>query len=135
MLPFKSFYILFNSFRYSFAYRRPSYSSFSPRRLFLSHFIQSNGNSLNHVFRATTPLDNDLHIVTSSLYERDQFNRQFCIPDNSSTFFCRPYAKPFVEIGYIISSIFSVVFVLFELLRADSYVGRLFLMNVMILIQ
>lgn len=132
VLPFKVLYILLSSVFYSYAYRSPSYSSFVPRRLFLSHFIQSNDNSLNHVFRAIRPSDFDLHIVTSSLYERNQFNRQFFIPDNSSTFFCRPYAKPFVELGYILSSVSSVVIVLYELFRADSFVKRLFWMNVII---
>ena len=132
VLPFKALYILLNSIYYSFAYRPPSYSSFVPRRLFLSHFMESNNNSLNHVFRAVNPSEFDLHVVTSSLYTKDQFNRQFFIPDNSSTVFCRPYAKPLVEIGYIISSVFSVFVVFKDLLRTDSYVNRLFLMNVIV---
>ena len=132
ILPFKSLYILFNSVCFSFAYRRPSYSSFAPQRVFLSHFNRSNDNLLNHVFRSVSPSSFDLHVVTSSLYVKEQFNCQFFIPDNSSTVFCRPYAKPFVEIGYILSSIFSVVFILYEFLRADSHAVRLFWINVAI---
>ena len=126
VLPFKVLFILLSSFFYSFAYRRPSYSSFFPRRLFLSHFTKSNSDTLNHAFTAINCTDFDIHVVTSSLYDRTQFNRQIFIPDNSSTIYCRPYAKPFVELGYIFSSLLSVVRVLLELSRADSFVKKLF---------
>ena len=129
-LPFKSLLILFSSLFYFFSYRAPSYSSFIPRRLFLSHFIPTSNNILNHAFRHVPASDYDLHIVTSSLYVREQFNCQYFIPDDSSTVFCRPYAKPFAEIGFILSSIFSLVPVVFEFLRSKSYVARIFWLNV-----
>ena len=92
----------------------------------LSHFTKSNSDTLNHAFTAINCTDFDIHVVTSSLYDRTQFNRQIFIPDNSSTIYCRPYAKPFVELGYIFSSFFSAVRVLLELSRADSFVKKLF---------
>lgn len=129
MLPLKAAYILINSIYFCFAFRPPKFANKNSKRLFLSHLVPSTDTNLKHVFRGIPNSDSDLHLVTSSLYERDQFFCQYFVANNNHTIYCRSYAPPFMEFFNIFYSSLLVPLLIINFFTSNTYVQKLFFLN------
>ena len=129
LLPLRSFYILFNSIYFSFSYRTPTFLENKQNRLFLSHFVPSAVTDLKHVFQGIPSCELDYHLVTSSLYDKDYFYRQYFVPNNNRTIYCRSFMPIHLELYYIFYAILLIPLLLFKVFSSRTFIQKLFFLN------
>lgn len=127
-VPFKICMIVIKSLCCIPAYKSPLLDRTKARRLLLSYLVKTSAEK-KHVFTGIDSSDTDLHLVTSSLYDKDELFDQYIIPDNSNTIHCRTYAPPQIEIHNIISSISSAIVLFVRSAFCNSHSERIFLLN------